>query len=404
MTLVNADTGEIVVRSAESYAEQTMPHLSAAVEEFVAVGRIAIEAKAALPHGEFGRYCELIDMSPQTVGRFMRIAKNPAISNCAHGHNLPSSWRTLAEIARLDPEDIEEAIAAGDITPTTTRRDVREMFGTPAAPTAEEIAPELTDSDDPVAEAQAILDTLEDPTDDAVADAVEEANESRRTPSGPPTKPDLGGGISHPARYSRELMPVLADAVPVERFRRVLDPFAGTGRIHELPNETVGIEIEPEWADLHPDTIVGSALALPFPNESFDAIVTSPTYGNRLADSHNASDPERRRSYTHDLGRSLNPDNSGAMQWGGEYRAFHEDAWTEAVRVLRPGGRFVLNIKDHIRDGIRQQVTAWHLSTLMLQHGLELIEIHEPPVPSLKAGANGAARIAHEYVFVLEAS
>lgn len=404
MTLVNTDTGEVVARSAESYAEQTMPHLSAAVEEFVAVGRIAIEAKAALPHGEFGRYCELLDMSERTVRRFMTIARNPVIANRTHASDLPSSWATLAEIARLDPEDIEEAIAAGDITPATTRRDVRELFGTPTTPTAEEIAPELTDSDDPVAEAQAILDTLDDPTDEAVADAVEEANESRRTPSGPPTKPDLGGGVSHPARYSRELMPVLADAVPVERFRRVLDPFAGTGRIHELPNETVGIEIEPEWADLHPDTLPGSALALPFADCSFDAIVTSPTYGNRLADSHNASDPERRRSYTHDLGRQLSADNSGAMQWGGEYRAFHEDAWTEAVRVLRPGGRFVLNIKDHVRNGEVQHVSAWHLSTLMLEHQLELVEIHPIGVRSLRAGANGEARTTEEFVFVLEAS
>lgn len=400
MTLVNTDTGEVVARSAESYAEQTMPHLSAAVEEFVAVGRIAIEAKAALPHGEFGRYCQLIDMTPSTIQRFMTIARNPAISNAAHVRHLPSAWGTLAEIARLDPEDIEEAIAAGDITPATTRRDVRELFGTSASPTAEEIAPELTDSDDPVAEAQAILDTLEDPTDESVADAVEEANESRRTPSGPPTKPDLGGGISHPARYSRELMPVLADAVPPERFRRVLDPFAGTGRIHELPNETVGIEIEPEWADLHPDTLPGSALALPFADCSFDAIVTSPTYGNRLADSHNASDPERRRSYTHDLGRDLNPDNSGSLQWGDEYRRFHTSAWAEAVRVLRPGGRFVLNIKDHIRNGKRQPVTVWHINALQAA-GLELFDIEPIAVSALKAGANAGARTLGEFVVVL---
>lgn len=267
----------------------------------------------------------------------------------------------------------------------------------------EEIAPELTDSDDPVAEAQAILDTLEEPTDDAVAEAVEEANESRRTPA-IPTKPDLGGGVSHPARYSRELLPVLAAAVPPEQYRRVLDPFAGTGRIHELPNETVGIEIEPEWAHLHPDTIVGSALGLPFPDDSFDAIVTSPTYGNRLADSHNASDPERRRSYTHDLGRALTAGNSGAMQWGPEYREFHLSAWACATRVLRRHGRFVLNIKDHVRAGEVQHVSAWHLNVLIVEFDLELVEIHPIAVRSLRAGANGEARTTEEFVFVLEAS
>jgi hypothetical protein len=47
---------------------------------------------------------------------------------------------------------------------------------------------------------------------------------------------------------------------------------AGTGVIHELPNETIGVEIEPEWASMHPDTIVGDATRLPFPAESFDAV------------------------------------------------------------------------------------------------------------------------------------
>jgi tRNA G10 N-methylase Trm11 len=84
---------------------------------------------------------------------------------------------------------------------------------------------------------------------------------------------------------------------------------------------------------------------LPFADASIDAIVTSPTYGNRLADHHRASDPLLRRSYTHDLGRPLHSENSGAMQWGDAYRAFHRRAWAEAVRVLKPGGRFVLNVK-----------------------------------------------------------
>ena len=101
--------------------------------------------------------------------------------------------------------------------------------------------------------------------------------------------------------------------------------------------ETVGVELEPEWADLHPDTFVGNALALKFDDADFDAVVTSPTYGNRLADHHNAKDGSVRRSYTHDLGRQLQEDNSGAMHWGPKYRDFHRKAWIEAKRVIRPG-------------------------------------------------------------------
>jgi len=187
-------------------------------------------------------------------------------------------------------------------------------------------------------------------------------------------KPDLDGtGLSHPARYPNALLPIIAAAVPPHEYSKVLDPFAGTGRIHELPNETVGIEIEPEWAALHPDTVCGSALALPFDDESFDAIVTSPTYGNRLADAGYSATPDTRHSYTFDLGRKLNDDNSGGMYWGSRYRAFHEDAWAEADRVLRPGGRFVLNIKDHIKLHERQYVAGWHVTFLIHEFGYQLL-------------------------------
>jgi len=45
---------------------------------------------------------------------------------------------------------------------------------------------------------------------------------------------------------------------------------------------------------------VGNALSLPFEDDSFDAVCTSPTYGNRLAENHDAYDPQARRSYKHD--------------------------------------------------------------------------------------------------------
>ena len=85
-----------------------------------------------------------------------------------------------------------------------------------------------------------------------------------------------------------------------------------------------------------------------------------------------------------DLGRTLDPDNAGALQWGDAYRAFHVDAWTEAVRVLRPGGRLVLNVKNHIRRKVEQPVHQWHVETLR-DLGLTQVGDRFVGTPSMRA-------------------
>jgi SAM-dependent methyltransferase len=204
--------------------------------------------------------------------------------------------------------------------------------------------------------------------------------------------------IRHPAKYSDELLPILQSALIGHE--RVLDPFAGTGKLRIIRPDAALLEIEPEWAAISGAT-VGDALAIPWQDGYFDAVCCSPCYANRMADHHEAKDASRRNTYRHALGRPLHPNNSGAMQWGRAYRQFHWQAWQEVRRVLRPGGRFVLNISDHIRKGKQVRVARFH-RLLCLRMGFQFVEAHAVTTPRQRHGQNGDKRVTNEWVFVFE--
>lgn len=217
--------------------------------------------------------------------------------------------------------------------------------------------------------------------------------------------------VHHPAPFSDAILRYLANGDRVPQ-GLILDPFAGVGKVHRLADAsrvTVGVEIEEEWARQSRGTLVGDALHLPFRDEVFDGCVTSPVYGNRMSDHHTAKDGSLRRSYTHDLQRSvgdatrrLHPSNSGVMYaWQPRYWAFHRRAWAEVHRVLRPGARFFLNVSDCYRTtkGVRAVVPVVdrHLDLCCALTGFCFVERHEIETPRMKYGENGH-RVSHEVV------
>lgn len=259
----------------------------------------------------------------------------------------------------------------------------------------------------------------------------------------------------HPATFSKtvldRLREVLVDHVQLHGPVRVLDPFAGTGGIHELAQadtiETVGIELQPEWASAHPDTQVGDATALPFADGSFSAVVTSPCYGNRMADHHIAKDPckacagvgeaevrtedalgvrfdavtcaecrgsglSKRNTYAHALRRSgaepvLVPTNAVVMRWGPSYRALHEAAVDEWLRVVEPGGLLVVNMSNHLETlkvrgekmEVEHRVVEWWVNLLLVK-GCRLDEVRRIATRRNRQGANGQVRVVGEVVIV----
>jgi SAM-dependent methyltransferase len=222
----------------------------------------------------------------------------------------------------------------------------------------------------------------------------------------------------HPAKFSDAILEVLqrvleAESSRQQRHLRVLDPMAGTGRIHELVGDwtTVGIELEPEWAAYHPQTLVGDARMLPFSNDSFDVAMSSPAYANRMADSHEAKDVYKtgpkagqlteRITYRHKLGRRLSPGNGGGLQWGAAYRRLHDRILAEMVRVTVPDGLVVINVSNHIRNHQEVDVAGWwhgamkHTGLLVPEQDIKV------PTPRMRYGQNHALRVTYEWIFVM---
>lgn len=210
----------------------------------------------------------------------------------------------------------------------------------------------------------------------------------------------------HPATYTDSFIPIFAKYL--ENSSMVYDPFGGTGKIalikdHGFKGKIYCNEIEPEWSNQYvgiDNWFIGDAANTDFiKNDFFDAICTSPTYGNRMADHYEAKDSSKRITYRHVLGRKLTDGNTGKIQWGDSYKNKHIEIYDELYRVLRKGGLFILNISDHIRAGQVIEVSKWHKETLE-NMGFILIESIPVPTRRMGFGENSHLRVDHENIFI----
>lgn len=207
----------------------------------------------------------------------------------------------------------------------------------------------------------------------------------------------------HCATFTDALLPVAVEMLEGAFDQRptVFDPFAGTGKgvdyLRASGFVAFGVELEPEFIGSEFVT-QGDALALPYADGGFDACFTSPVYGNRMADKDLR--PSVAGTYAKSLGRIASPGSSCHLQWGEAYRVFHIQAWREVRRVLKPGGVFLLNIKDHVRNGSVVPVSDWHVLTLK-GLGFRLERSLNIPTPSLRRGQNGDARVNGEWLHLM---
>lgn len=112
---------------AEQWADRICSRWQDSVIAIIDVGRILIQAKEDLAHGEWLPMVEKLPFAENTAQRLMLLAKHPAISNTAHAPYLPPSWVTLYELSKLDESDFESALSGGLIHPEMQRKDVAKL-------------------------------------------------------------------------------------------------------------------------------------------------------------------------------------------------------------------------------------------------------------------------------------
>lgn len=226
----------------------------------------------------------------------------------------------------------------------------------------------------------------------------------------------------HPAKFSKPVLDFIADLLVAEVARRervlkVLDPFAGVGTLMPVVRsithgrehcDAAGVELEPEWACGDVDVVIGDALQLFLivDESTFDVVATSPCYGNRMADHHDAQEDSERHTYKHKLGRDPLPGSAAVLQWGPDYRKFHGEAIGQMLYALKgravdpdDRGLLIVNMSNHPRGGVEQRVVEWWVNELLV-HGCYMRGVWPIETRRQRHGANGELRCENEFVIV----
>jgi hypothetical protein len=121
--------------SLDQWAAQINAQWGKSVEAIVTTGRLLIEAKAELGHGEWGKlfsqrpYTGPVPFAIRTAQMLMVIAEHPILTNAKFVAHLPPSWGTLYELACMPDDELLSELEHGRIHPAMTRKDVAHLPG-----------------------------------------------------------------------------------------------------------------------------------------------------------------------------------------------------------------------------------------------------------------------------------
>jgi hypothetical protein len=98
------------------------------VASIVETGKLLVEAKAQVDHGEWTRLIESeLPFDRTTAFRLITIAQHPIVSNVANWQHLPTSWRTLYELTKVDQKLLSEKLESGEINAKTDGKSAKAL-------------------------------------------------------------------------------------------------------------------------------------------------------------------------------------------------------------------------------------------------------------------------------------
>ena len=104
------------------------------VTSILETGRLLIEAKAEIPHGDWERLFRdglfphhPVPFGTRTAQMLMAIAKDPVLTNPKFASYLPPSWATLHDMVGLPEDEFEQYIDLQMIHPEMTRANVNQL-------------------------------------------------------------------------------------------------------------------------------------------------------------------------------------------------------------------------------------------------------------------------------------
>src|SRR5215469_1165505 len=111
------------------YADRITTTWREAVGSIVETGKLLIETKGAVDHGDWLKVIEELPFGDDTAQQLMAIARHPVISNTEHVRFLPASWGTLYRLTKVPDTVLLAGIKDHRIHAGMERKDVAVLVG-----------------------------------------------------------------------------------------------------------------------------------------------------------------------------------------------------------------------------------------------------------------------------------